>query len=87
MQGQVTEMSFVFEFSMIDNDRVKLYVPNRSANPADSFGEPYQFVALALLHYAGQGQWCYEEDIYNAEESKRIHARFAEAKSAGSAVG
>ena len=85
MQGQVTEMSFVFEFSMIDNDRVVLYVPNRYANPVDPAGEPYQFVALAILHYAGNGQWCYEEDIYNATESKRIHASYKDAKSAGQA--
>ena len=81
MQGQATEMSFPIEFSMIDNDRVMIYVPNRYANPVDPAGTPYQFVAITLLHYAGDGQWCYEEDIYNAEESKRIHARYGEAKS------
>jgi hypothetical protein len=64
---------------------VVLYVPNRYANPVDPAGEPYQFVALAILHYAGNGQWCYEEDIYNAAESKRIHASYKEAKSAGQA--
>ena len=80
MQGQVTELSFPIEFSMIDNDRVLIYVPNRYENPVDPKGLPYQFVAITLLHYAGDGQWCYEEDIYNAEESKRIHSRYGEAK-------
>jgi ketosteroid isomerase-like protein len=80
--GTNPEMSFPVEQSitMIDNDFVGLYVPNRYNDPNDPNGEPYQFVSYTILLYAGDGQWCYEEDIYNAEETKRIHGLYASAK-------
>jgi SnoaL-like domain len=80
--GTNPEMSFPVEQSitMIDNDFVGLYVPNRYNDPQDPNGEPYQFVSYTILLYAGDGQWCYEEDIYNAEETKRIHGLYASAK-------
>jgi hypothetical protein len=80
--GTNPDMYFPVEHSitLIDNDLVGIYVPNRYRDPKDPAGEPFQFVSYTLLLYAGNGQWCYEEDIYNVEEAKRVHDLYARAK-------
>jgi uncharacterized protein (TIGR02246 family) len=80
MQGVVVDMVFPVEFKAIDNDLALIYVPNRY--PAPDGGEPYQFVAFTILCYAGDNQWCYEEDIYNALEAQRIQGVYSAAKQA-----
>ena len=80
MQGQVVEMEFPIDLRVIDNDMVFIYVPN--AYPAPDGGAPYQFVSATLLCYAGDNRFCYEEDIYNALESQRVHGAYAAAKQA-----
>lgn len=77
MQGQVMDLVFPIEFALIDNDVVFIYVPNRF--PAPDGGPGYQFVSATILVYAGDGKWCYEEDIYNTAESSRVIALFANA--------
>jgi len=85
-EGSNPDMFFPVEQSitLIDNDLVGIYVPNRYRDPNDPAGRPFQFVAYTLLLYAGNGQWCYEEDIYNAEEATRIYKLYARAKADGS---
>jgi len=84
--GSNPDMYFPVEQSitLIDNDLVGIYVPNRYRDPKDPNGEPYQFVSYTLLLYAGGGQWCYEEDIYNVDEAKRVHKLYARAKAESS---
>ena len=78
MQGVVVDLEFPVEWSVIDNDLVVIYVPNRYPSPDD--GAPFQFVAMTILCYAGEGRWCYEEDIYNGLEAKRVNDGYVAAK-------
>jgi hypothetical protein len=80
--GTNPDMYFPVEQSitMINNDVVGIYVPNRYKDPVNPANPPYQFVSYTILLYAGNGQWCYEEDIYNVEEAKRVHELYARAK-------
>ncbi len=81
MQGHALELEFPIEWYVIDNDLVVIYVPNRY--PKHDDGLAYQFGCMTILCYAGDGKWCYEEDLYNALESHRVHQAFAAARPAG----
>lgn len=69
-RGEPTNLRFEDQWHVIDNDRCVVYAPNYLA--AADGGDRYQFVAMAILYYAGDGQWCYEEDIYNSAEAHRV---------------
>jgi ketosteroid isomerase-like protein len=50
---------------VIDEERgwVVCQVFNRMVDPGD--GSIHEMDNLTVLHYAGDGQWSYEEDVYN----------------------
>ncbi|WP_162527111.1 nuclear transport factor 2 family protein [Sphingomonas solaris] len=75
-----TDLRMTDEWHVIDNDLCIVYASNWRADPAG--GDPYQFNAVAMLCYAGNGQWCYEEDVYNALEAQQVMQAHAAAKSA-----
>jgi hypothetical protein len=56
---------FPIEWHIVDEERgwVVCQVWNRMKDPGD--GSVHQEYNFTLLHYAGDGQWSYEEDIYN----------------------
>jgi uncharacterized protein (TIGR02246 family) len=56
---------FPLEWYVVDeaNSRVVAYVQNRMVDPGD--GSIFQAPNVSILHYAGEGLWSYEEDIYN----------------------
>jgi ketosteroid isomerase-like protein len=56
---------FPIGWSVIDEGRgwIVCQVWNRMADPGD--GTIHQAYNITLLKYAGEGQWSYEEDIYN----------------------
>lgn len=64
------QMTFPVDWSVLDSDqgRVVFQCQNRLPHPADPEGEPFQFPSWTLLEYAGDLQWCYEEDMYNPKE-------------------
>ncbi len=37
---------------------------------------------VTILQYAGNGQWSFEEDVYNEKEAEAVLARFLEAAAA-----
>lgn len=57
------------DWFVIDNDLVVVYTLNQ--RPAPDGGDPYQFIGLSPFCYAGDGKWCYEEDITNPNEIVR----------------
>lgn len=59
--------SFPIEWSVIDPERgwVVCQVWNRLEDPGD--GSVHQEYNLTVLHYAGDGLWSYEEDVYNPQ--------------------
>jgi len=72
--------SFPVEWSIIDEERgwVVLAAWNRMIDPGD--GSLHQAASWSLLKYAGDGQWSYEEDIYNPREFEGMLQRWAGAK-------
>lgn len=73
-----TELRMSAEWHVIDNDLCIVYASNWK--PAPDGGTPYQFNAVAILCYAGEGKWCYEEDLYNAVEAKQVMESHASAR-------
>lgn len=53
------------EWYLLDDERgwVVAYIQNRMRDPGD--GSIHQSPNVSILHYAGDNQWSYQEDIYN----------------------
>ena len=73
---------FPIEWYLIDEDRgwVVCQVWNRMRDPGD--GSVHQEYNFTLLKYAGEGQWSYEEDIYNPMRFGAMVAAWEEARTA-----
>ena len=78
--NEMTE--FPAEWTMIDEERGWLLcaIWNRFKPLGD--GEVYQEINWTMLHYAGNGQWSYEEDIYNPNEFGVMVGRYLKARKA-----
>ena len=73
----VSGMSFPVEWYVIDGNRVIVYVWN-VFDPLPGMAGEYKFAVVTILHYAGDGQWSYEEDVYNEKEAEAVLGRFLE---------
>jgi hypothetical protein len=56
---------FPVNWYVVDEDRgwIVCEIANRMEDPGD--GSIHEAVNITILHYAGDGQWSYEEDVYN----------------------
>ena len=56
---------FPIDWYVVDEDRgwIVCQVENRMQDPGD--GTIHQGANITILHYAGDGKWSYEEDVYN----------------------
>jgi len=63
---------------MIDGNRVIALIPNCLPDPNNT-GKSYSFNVHVILHYAGNGKWSYEEDIYNPKEAEQVISKWVEA--------
>jgi uncharacterized protein (TIGR02246 family) len=56
---------FPVDWYVVDEARgwIVCQLENRMADPGD--GSVHQASNITILHYAGDGQWSYEEDVYN----------------------
>ncbi len=70
MTGPASHMDFPVVHYSIDEDVVYTYILNRFL-PLDG-SQPFQFPVVTILVYAGDGKWCYEEDVYNPSEGARM---------------
>ena len=61
-------MTFPVDHYIIDGNRVIALIPNCLPDPTG--GMRYSFNVHVILHYAGNGQWSYEEDVYNPRRRK-----------------
>jgi hypothetical protein len=68
-------ISFPVDWHMIDGDRVVMYHWNTFDLLPGMTGE-YRFSVVTILHYAGDGLWSYQEDVYNAKEADAVLADF-----------
>ena len=71
IMGPFPEMTFPVDHYIIDGNRVIALLPNCLPNPTGS-GADYSFNVHVILHYAGNGQWSYEEDVYNPQEAESV---------------
>jgi predicted SnoaL-like aldol condensation-catalyzing enzyme len=71
-------MEFPVEWHMVDGNRVVMLCQNRLPDPAGE-GRIFEFPTLVHLNYAGDGQWSYEEDIYNPAEAPPVVSAWIEA--------
>jgi hypothetical protein len=63
---------------IIDGNRVVTLIPNVLPDPTGG-SERYAFDVHVILHYAGNGTWAYEEDVYNPEEAGAVIGRWVAA--------
>ena len=56
---------FPVDWYVVDEERgwIVCQLENRMADPGD--GSVHQAANITILHYAGDGLWSYEEDVYN----------------------
>jgi predicted SnoaL-like aldol condensation-catalyzing enzyme len=64
-------MEFPVEWHMIDGNRVVMLCQNRLPDPVGR-DRDFEFPTMVVLHYDGDGQWGYEEDIYNPDEAPPV---------------
>ncbi len=72
------EMVFPVSWTMVDGNRVIALIPNILPDPAGG-DEYFGFDVFVILHYAGDGKWSYEEDVYNPAEAGRAVNRWVKA--------
>jgi ketosteroid isomerase-like protein len=71
-------MLFPVEWHVIEGRRVVYY-------PWQVFPDPtggdavYRFGCVTILEYAGDGQWSYQEDLYNPNEATEVIQRWLKA--------
>jgi ketosteroid isomerase-like protein len=64
-------MEFPVTWYSIDGNRISALIPNVLPDPAGG-DRTYGFDVNVILHYAGDGRWSYEEDVYNPKEAERV---------------
>jgi len=69
------EMYFPVDWSVIDGNRV-VYYPAQCLPDPTGGDEEYRFGCVTILEYAGDGQWSYQEDLYNPKEGEAMFTRW-----------
>jgi predicted SnoaL-like aldol condensation-catalyzing enzyme len=76
-------MEFPVKWAVINGNRVSALIPNILPPPEGDDGY-YGFDVNTILHYAGDGKWSYEEDVYSPREAEEVVQRWV---AAGGKVG
>jgi predicted SnoaL-like aldol condensation-catalyzing enzyme len=71
-------MTLDLDWSMIEGDRVVFYLWNILPDPAGGTAE-FKFPNSTVIHYAGDGQWSYEEDYYNPKDAATVFVAWLKA--------
>jgi limonene-1,2-epoxide hydrolase len=71
-------MEFPVDWYMIDGNRVSQRSIQRLPDPAGG-NRRFEWPVHVILHYAGDGRWSYEEDVYNPAEGVATVMEWAEA--------
>jgi hypothetical protein len=64
-------MEFPIAWKSIEGNRVCTLIPNVLPDPKGG-PDGYAFDVNTILHYAGNGRWAYEEDVYNPDEASKV---------------
>ena len=68
-------MEFPVSWYVIDGNRVSALIPN-ILPPPDGDDGYYGFDVNTILHYAGEGKWSYEEDVYSPRDAEETVKRW-----------
>ena len=68
-------MEFPVSYYTIDGNRVSALIPNILPPPEGDDGY-YGFDVNTILHYAGNGKWSFEEDVYSPKEAEEVVAKW-----------
>ncbi len=68
-------MEFPVSWRLIDGNRVSALIPNILPAPEGDDGY-YGFDVNTILHYAGNGKWSFEEDVYSPAEAQDVINRW-----------
>jgi ketosteroid isomerase-like protein len=71
----VPMMVFPVEWRVIEGNRV-VYYPWQVLPDPKGGDEVYRFGCVTILEYAGNGEWSYQEDLYNPTEGQEVVARW-----------
>ena len=71
-------MEFPVTWYTINGNRVSALIPNILPAPEGDDGY-YGFDVNTILHYAGNGKWSFEEDVYSPKEAEPVVARWVAA--------
>lgn len=66
-----TTMTFPVEWVVFDGNRVVFYPWQVLPHPTEA-GEDFRFGCVTILTYAGDGQFSYQEDLYNPNEGNEV---------------
>lgn len=72
------EMYFPVEWVVIDGNRV-VYYPWQCMPDPRGGSDVYRFGCVTILQYAGDGQFSYQEDIYNPKEGETMFRNWIKA--------
>jgi len=78
MAAAPKEMFFPTPWHVIDGNRVVFYPVQALPDPAGG-DEKYEFGCVTILDYAGNGEWSYQEDMYNPAQGQKVFKRWIEA--------
>jgi hypothetical protein len=76
-------MEFPVPWYLVDGNRVTALISNILPPPPGDSGY-YGFDVNTILHYAGEGKWSYEEDVYSPKEAQDVINRWV---AAGGVIG
>jgi len=63
MNDEFPELYTVYEWHVVDGNRVVVHMQNRRDNPEPG-GQPFDFPGITVYEYAGGGRWSYEMDYW-----------------------
>ena len=75
VMGPFPTMEFPIKWRLIDGNRVSALIPNILPAPEGDDGY-YGFDVNTILHYAGNGKWSFEEDVYSPAEAQDVINRW-----------
>ena len=75
LMAPVPMMEFPVEWTLIESDRVVFYPWQVFPDPKGG-SEVYRFGCVTIFHYAGDGLFSYQEDIYNPKEGEEVIKRW-----------
>jgi hypothetical protein len=75
MSGVPREMYFPVEWVLIEGNRV-VYYPWQCLPDPRGGDELFRFGCVTILDYAGDGQFGFQEDIYNPKEGREMFRRW-----------